>query len=236
MCAVCNGQHRVQVHHIQPREQGGPDSYENAIPLCPNCHDEVHSGYAPGRVSRTYTAEELRQHLDRTKQLAMQRADLRPGSEEWKADVERLRFFSQVLDRPAFRHHFHQELSFSDFDQAMEDTVLAINSGYWRTRDGDVIERGEGKSHLVNPDWRGALDDVVRLIGDVRSELRRAMALDEEFYRQRFQRELLDGLDDVFRWDGPLGQRIDGLRGQALDAMNGALDAAGLNPLVPVGH
>lgn len=236
MCAICNRQHGVQVHHIQPREQGGADTSENAIPLCPNCHDEVHSGYAPGRVSRTFTAEELRQHLVRTKQLASQRAELRPGSETWHADVERLRFFSLVLDRPAFRHHFHQELSFANFDQAMEDTVLAINTGYWRTRDGEVIERGQGKSHLVNPAWRSALDDVVRLVGEVRSELRQALTLDEDFYRRRFGRGGFDEFDDMFRWDGPLGHRIDDLRAQALDALNGALEEAGLNQQPQIGQ
>jgi hypothetical protein len=29
----------VQVHHIIPEEHGGPDTIDNAAPLCPNCHD-----------------------------------------------------------------------------------------------------------------------------------------------------------------------------------------------------
>jgi len=44
--------------------------------------------------------------------------------------------------------HFHNELSFADFDQALEGTVLAINTGLWRTRDGTVIERSAGKARL----------------------------------------------------------------------------------------
>jgi hypothetical protein len=42
MCAVCNLRHGVQVHHIVPRHEGGSDDASNAIPLCPNCHSEVH--------------------------------------------------------------------------------------------------------------------------------------------------------------------------------------------------
>ena len=42
MCAICKGRHRVQVHHITPVSEGGADEIVNAIPLCPNCHDEVH--------------------------------------------------------------------------------------------------------------------------------------------------------------------------------------------------
>lgn len=28
----------VQAHHIIPSENGGPDTMDNAAPLCPNCH------------------------------------------------------------------------------------------------------------------------------------------------------------------------------------------------------
>jgi hypothetical protein len=38
-CALC---HRpsvsLQVHHIHPEADGGPDTIENACPACPNCH------------------------------------------------------------------------------------------------------------------------------------------------------------------------------------------------------
>jgi len=37
-CCVC--QHVfVEVHHIIPQEEGGPDSLDNAAPLCSRCHD-----------------------------------------------------------------------------------------------------------------------------------------------------------------------------------------------------
>ena len=70
MCAICNRLHGVQVHHIVPRARGGSDEASNAIPLCPNCHDEVHAHYAPGRTTRLYSQDELRHHLARTISLA----------------------------------------------------------------------------------------------------------------------------------------------------------------------
>ena len=168
----------------------------------------------------------------------MKQSSLRPGGASWVADVERLRFFSKVLDRPAFRHFFHQELSFADFDQAMEDTVLAINTGYWRTRDGQVIERGQGKSHLVNPDWRSATDEVVRVIGTVRTTLRETLALTDMllYSDRRFDRGRFDDFDDLFRQGEPLTRRIDDLRNTALGVMNDVLAEAGLNPLPLIGH
>lgn len=237
MCAVCGTLHHVQVHHIQPSHQGGPDTYDNAIPLCPNCHNEVHSEYGKGRVSRMYTETELRQHLARTKGVASKRVAQRPGGKTWKEDVELLRFFGLCLDRPAFRTYFHQELSFTDFDQAMEDTILALNTGHWRTRDGDVIERGKGKSHLVNPHWRSVTDEVVKLITEARTELRQALALNQMILTSsRFDRSRYDENADAFRSDGLLVQRIDELRQRALDEFNIALAEAGLNHLANVGY
>ncbi len=65
-CCLCGGLHKVQVHHIVSKEDGGSDEIDNAIPLCPNCHDEVHAGYASGRTTRAYTAKELKLHRKRT--------------------------------------------------------------------------------------------------------------------------------------------------------------------------
>lgn len=52
----------MQVHHIIP----GDDNIENGIPLCPNCHDEAHTRYSPGRTARAYTPTELKLHRQRT--------------------------------------------------------------------------------------------------------------------------------------------------------------------------
>lgn len=41
-----NGELYLEVHHIIPLSQGGLDSLENVISLCPNCHREIHFGPA----------------------------------------------------------------------------------------------------------------------------------------------------------------------------------------------
>ena len=39
-CCWCrNPMNKVEVHHIVPSAQGGPDTEENAAPLCGSCHD-----------------------------------------------------------------------------------------------------------------------------------------------------------------------------------------------------
>lgn len=38
-CVVCQ-QPWVEVHHIEPEAEGGPDTIENAAPLCAGCHHQ----------------------------------------------------------------------------------------------------------------------------------------------------------------------------------------------------
>ena len=182
-CCICGKLHRAQVHHIVPLEQGGSDDIENGIPLCPNCHDEVHTGYSPGRTTRVYSAEELRRHRERAIERVKHQQQWAPGSPEWEHDRALVLFYAQCLDRPAFRTHFHNELSFSDFDRAIEDTLLALNTGYWRTREGVVIDRSQGKAHLVNQNWRDRLDRIAEIIEEIRTRFRQALRLDEMLFR-----------------------------------------------------
>jgi ribosomal protein L37E len=37
MCVACHAPF-VEVHHITPQSEGGPDTLDNAAPLCPGCH------------------------------------------------------------------------------------------------------------------------------------------------------------------------------------------------------
>jgi HNH endonuclease len=61
-CCLCGKLHLIQVHHIVPQEEGGTDDITNAIPLCPNCHDEVHRARASGSTTRSYSVQELKLH------------------------------------------------------------------------------------------------------------------------------------------------------------------------------
>ncbi len=40
-CAAC-GREAEEVHHIRPRELRGKDQPRNLMPLCKECHDEIH--------------------------------------------------------------------------------------------------------------------------------------------------------------------------------------------------
>ena len=65
-CCICHKfcGNNMEIHHIRPRAQGGEDTFENAIPLCFDCHAEV-GQYNPHHPKGTkYSEKELIGHRD----------------------------------------------------------------------------------------------------------------------------------------------------------------------------
>ena len=60
-----------------------------------------------------------------------------------------------------------------DFDKAIEDTIIALNTGVLRTRDGTLLKQAQGKSAIQNPIWR----EKFELISDMLASLRRRLKL-----------------------------------------------------------
>lgn len=42
-CVICKKEVALEIHHIIPQEENGPDTLDNAAPLCANCH-EIYGG------------------------------------------------------------------------------------------------------------------------------------------------------------------------------------------------
>lgn len=66
-CRVCGAGGEIHRHHIVKRSQGGPDTLENVITLCPQCHTDVHNArlYISGAASEPWAA--FSYHGDRDK-------------------------------------------------------------------------------------------------------------------------------------------------------------------------
>src|SRR5262245_36596228 len=65
-CCIC---HRfcgvkIETDHITPREQGGSDTIDNAIPLCFECHAEIHSYNDKHPRGRKFHPNELKTHKE----------------------------------------------------------------------------------------------------------------------------------------------------------------------------
>ncbi len=66
-CCIChkNCGVNIELHHIKPKSQGGEDSFENAIPLCFDCHANVGHAYNPSHPKgNKFTESELKKHRD----------------------------------------------------------------------------------------------------------------------------------------------------------------------------
>ncbi len=98
-CCICGELHFVSVHHIIPVADGGTDEIDNAIPLCPNCHDAVHS-YGPGATHRRYSPEELRLHRQRAIDRAQGRVPDITHEVPYIRPVEWFRYFDGLLSDP----------------------------------------------------------------------------------------------------------------------------------------
>jgi HNH endonuclease len=65
-CCICHKfcATRIELHHIMPEAQGGPNTFENCIPLCFDCHEEVGSYNPSHPKGRKFTEKELKIHRD----------------------------------------------------------------------------------------------------------------------------------------------------------------------------
>jgi hypothetical protein len=66
-CCIC---HRfcglkVELHHIVHQSEGGPDTFDNCIPLCFDCHGDMRSYDHKHPKGTKYTTAELKAHRDR---------------------------------------------------------------------------------------------------------------------------------------------------------------------------
>ena len=59
-CCLCPEHHDVtDLHHIVPISEGGPNTEDNLMVICPTCHAKIH------RFRRSHTLDQLRMYKER---------------------------------------------------------------------------------------------------------------------------------------------------------------------------
>lgn len=77
------------------------------------------------------------------------------------SDKEIFLIWRMAFDRRDFKGPYIWNSDPMPFKQAIDDTILAINTGVIATRKrGLVVERGKGKSYITNKKWRLKMDEV----------------------------------------------------------------------------
>jgi hypothetical protein len=77
-CCIC---HRfcgvkMETDHIVPGEAGGPDTIDNAIPVCFECHAEIHSYNDKHPRGRKFQPDELRLHKEQWLDICAARPEI----------------------------------------------------------------------------------------------------------------------------------------------------------------
>lgn len=181
--------------HISGADKGGArydenlsseerKSIENGIWLCQNCAKLIDSD------EERYNVDLLLEWKRISEQAALLEIEKNVKSIVEK-DIKIIKSFAQCFDRPAFQDPFSQEGSMEAFDKAIEDTIIAINTGTLRSRDGTILHKSYGKAFLSNPVLKQNMDVIVDLLRAIRKRFELAVNnkeiyLGNAYYRNQF--------------------------------------------------
>jgi hypothetical protein len=215
--------------HICAASPGGPrydknqtpeerKSIENGIWLC-----QTH-GKLIDSDDKRYTVEVLKQWKNLSEKAAL--LELEQGDKKYLMnDIKLIETYMVLFDRPAFQHPFDQEGSMENFDKAIEDTIIALNTGTIRTRNGEILHTTEGKSYIDNLDWREKLNVITEMLNALRE--RYSLAVKQK------EISLSDRSDDT-QWycinNHELSEWFDSTRNEVLKTFSTICSEAGLKP------
>lgn len=164
--------------HITAASQGGPRydssltqdqrrSPENGIWLC-----QIH-GKLVDDDSEKYTIDILKAWKRLSEEAAcLEIENLDKNYQKAIAeDIDVLRIFSLAFDRPAFKNSFNNEYNIRTFEQAIQDTVIAISTGCLRDRNGKVLKQTKGRMALNNINWQNKFGIILDILNAISRRL-----------------------------------------------------------------
>lgn len=215
ICAAAKGGPRYDAS-MTPQERR---SFENGIWLCQSCSKLIDTD------TTRYTKETLSSWKRIAEELSIMEVETTSPTPSFERDKELVQFFVQCFDRPAFQDDIYQEGRMEDFDKAIEDTIIALNTGVLRTRNGIALKQAQGKSAIQNPIWREKFEAISDMLASLRRRLRIAEA--EKAYSKRGMGE------DVFYCfsDRNLGDWFNLTREEILKVLSSVCKDVGLPEL-----
>ena len=99
-CCVC---HRycgvkMEIDHIIQQAEDGPDTYENAISVCFECHAEIHSYNPKHPRGRKFQPDELRGHRDQWISICKEHPEIFRSGSFTRAEVGPLQSLIDELE------------------------------------------------------------------------------------------------------------------------------------------
>ena len=153
-CCVC---HRfcgvkIETDHIVPAGEGGDDAIENAIPVCFDCHAEIHSYNDQHPRGRKFRPDELRRHKEEWLRICREHPEVFVAARR-DDSVGPLQALIDELD-------FNRRV----VGQGDEPACLFANDQFWR-----AIH--EGAISIVHPELRDAILDAYVAMGKANQEI-----------------------------------------------------------------
>lgn len=153
-CCLCKGL-GVEIHHIIPQEEKGPDTENNAAPLCPSCHE----AYGANPQKRKF----IRQARDLWYEICEKRyASDSDRIDEIKSLLENTVSYDDLLDlKEELLSHIKLEI---DAPRSEADIVTAVGElldKVWYNRHKYLKAQIEAGEETVDSEiWKGALQSA----------------------------------------------------------------------------
>ena len=157
LCCLCEKPSGIKMHchHIIPVAKGGPDTFDNCVPLCLNCHAEVEAYNDKHPMGNKFRPEELKQRRDI--------------------------FYKAVLLGPIVQHHAgtveSDRATFTDLRECLPSTgnmkFIRESTFGFSFRDSDIAELEKFSYDRKGPEHE-FLDEELE---SQRSELQRKLAV-----------------------------------------------------------
>ena len=145
-CCICHKfcGNNMEVHHIKAKADGGPDTFENAIPLCFDCHAMVRQYDPKHPKGIKFSEKELIQHRDSW--YAAVKAGIQKSEEE-----------KTVHPAKIYRQKNYQDISLKKISTGQE--LLALADGAFALEYSYDEPRTEKEAK--------AISDIIQLLNDV---------------------------------------------------------------------
>lgn len=191
-CCIC---HRfcgvkIETDHIQPREQGGADDIENAIPVCFECHAEIHGYNDKHPRGRKFRPGELRYHKKEWLRICHDQPDVlvaAPRSIDvgpLQALIDELEFNARVARRPSSDA---QGCMFRDaqFQRAIQSGSVAIlNEGVKNSMIDAYVAMGTANRQISSAwqqpkgsnSWANGVNEASKRIQETQPMIKEARA------------------------------------------------------------
>ena len=153
-CCLCKAL-GIEIHHIIPQEEKGPDTEDNAAPLCPSCHET----YGANSQKRKFIREARNFWYEICEKRYASDSD---RIDEIKSLLENTISYDDLLDlKEELLSHIKFDIDAPRSEAEIVTAVGELLDKVWYNRHKYLREQIEAGEETVDPEvWKGALQSA----------------------------------------------------------------------------